>query len=65
MSKIIQARREVGWQNDRDVENEIRNDVYDFFFEELKGRGDVLIDPSVLDSIVDDILAAARKRLAQ
>ena len=65
VSKIIQARRKVGWQNDRDVENAIRNDIDDFFFEELKGRSDVLIDPTVLDLIVDDILAAARKRLAQ
>ena len=64
LSKIVQSRRKVGWQNDRDVENQIRNDVDDFFFEELRGRRDLLIDPSILDAVVDDVLASARKRLA-
>jgi type I restriction enzyme R subunit len=65
MSKIVQLRRKVGWQNDRDVENLIRNDIDDFFFEELRGRRELLIDPTVLDSVVDDVLASARVRLAQ
>lgn len=55
----------MGWQNDRDVENLIRNDIDDFFFEELKGRRGLLIDPAVFDAIVDDILVTARARLAQ
>jgi type I restriction enzyme R subunit len=65
ISKIVQERRKVGWQNDRDVENLIRNDIDDFFFEELRGRRKILIDPSILDAVVDDILASARVRLAQ
>jgi type I restriction enzyme R subunit len=65
VSKIVQNRRKVGWQNNRDVENLIRNDIDDFFFEELRGRRDLLIEPSVLDAIVDDVLDTARKRLAQ
>lgn len=65
MSKIIQRRRKVGWQNDRDVENQIRNDFDDFLFEELRGRRDLVIDPAVLDAVVDDVLASARVRLAQ
>ena len=65
VSKIVQHRRKVGWQNNRDVENLIRNDIDDFFFEELRGRRDLLIEPSVLDAIVDDVLDTARKRLAQ
>ena len=32
------VRRKVGWQNDRDVENIIRNDIDDFFFEELRAK---------------------------
>lgn len=65
ISQIVQKRRKVGWQYDRDVENAIRNDIDDFFFEELRGRRDILIDPAVLDGIVDDVLASARVRLAQ
>ncbi|WP_374306495.1 type I restriction endonuclease subunit R [Dongia sp.] len=65
ISRIVQRRRKVGWQHDRDVENAIRNDIDDFFFEELRGRRDILIDPYVLDGIVDDVLASARVRLAQ
>jgi type I restriction enzyme, R subunit len=65
VSRIVQNRRKVGWQNDRDVENLIRNDIDDFFFEELRGRRDLSIDPAILDAVVDDVLASARVRLAQ
>lgn len=65
VSKIVQSRRKIGWQNDRDVENLIRNDIDDFFFEELRGRRGLLIDPVILDAVVDDVLASARVRLAQ
>lgn len=65
LSRIVQTRRKVGWQNDRDVENLIRNDIDDFFFEDLRGRRGVFIDPAVLDAIVDDVLGSARVRLAQ
>jgi type I restriction enzyme R subunit len=65
VSTIVQKRRKVGWQNDRDVENLIRNDIDDFFFGELRGKRDLLIDPAVLDAVVDDVLVSARVRLAQ
>ncbi|MQW87803.1 type I restriction endonuclease subunit R [Sinorhizobium saheli] len=65
ISRIVHKRRKVGWQHDRDVENGIRNDIDDFFFEELRGHRDILIDPAILDTIVDDILASARVRLSQ
>ena len=65
ISKIVHKRRKVGWQHDRDVENGIRNDIDDFFFEELRGHRGMLIDPAILDTIVDDILASARVRLSQ
>ncbi len=54
----------MGWQNDRDIENLIRNDIDDFFFEELRGRRGLMLDPSVLDGIVDEMLGTARTRLA-
>jgi type I restriction enzyme, R subunit len=65
VSKIVQNHRRIGWQNDRDVENQIRNDIDDFLFEELRGRRKHSIDPGVMDTIVDDVLASARVRLAQ
>lgn len=65
ISQIIQRRRKVGWQHDRDVENSIRNDIDDFFFEKLRGERGLLLDPNVIDGIVDDVLASARVRLAQ
>jgi type I restriction enzyme, R subunit len=64
ISKIVQHRRKVGWQNDRDIENLIRNDIDDFFFEELRAK-QVALDPGIMDAIVDDVLASARVRLAQ
>jgi type I restriction enzyme, R subunit len=64
VSKIVHQRRKVGWQNDRDIENLIRNDIDDFFFEELRAK-QVALDPSIMDAIVDDVLASARVRLAQ
>jgi len=65
VSKIVQNHRKIGWQNDRDIENQIRNDIDDFLFEELRGRRQHPIDPAVMDTIVDDVLASARVRLAQ
>ena len=35
------------------------------FSRSLLGRRELLIDPSVLDAVVDDVLASARVRLAQ
>lgn len=65
LSAIVQKRRKVGWQHDKDIENTIRNDIDDFFFEELRGRRGLFVDPGILDTIVDDTLASARVRLAQ
>ena len=65
LSRIIQGRRKVGWQNDRDVENIIRNDIDDFFFEELRGKRGLFVDPDVLDAVVDDVLGIARARMPQ
>ena len=65
VSKIVQNRRKVGWQHDRDIENLIRNDIDDFLFVELRGKRELALDPSVVDGVVDDVLASARVRLAQ
>jgi type I restriction enzyme R subunit len=65
MSQIVQNHRKIGWQNDRDIENQIRNDIDDFFFEVLRNNRKYSIDPALMDTIVDDVLASARVRLAQ
>ena len=56
--------RVIGWQNDRDAENRIRNDIDDFFFDEVIGRQKLAINPGVLDAIMDDVIASARVRMA-
>ena len=50
------ARCKACWHHDRDVENIIRNDIDDLFFEELLGRREFVIDPAVLNAVVDDVL---------
>ena len=65
VSKIVQNRRKVGWQHDRDIENLIRNDIDDFLFVELRGKRELALDPSVVDGVVDDVLSSARVRDAQ
>jgi type I restriction enzyme R subunit len=64
VTRIVGQHRMVGWQNDRDAENRIRNDIDDFFFDEVIGRRQLAIDPSGLDAIMDDVIASARVRMA-
>lgn len=64
VTRIVAQHRVIGWQNDRDIENRIRNDIDDFFFDEVVGRRKLMIDPSVLDAIMDDVIASARVRMA-
>ena len=55
--------RRVGWQHDRDVQNEMRNAMDDFFFDEVMGKDGVNLDPVVMDGIANEVLAAARVRM--
>ena len=64
VTRIVSQHRVIGWQNDRDAENRIRNDIDDFFFDEVIGRRKLAIDPGVLDAIMDDVIASARVRMA-
>jgi type I restriction enzyme R subunit len=64
VTEIIDRHRTVGWQHDRDAQNRIRNAVDDYFFDNIMRSGGVAIDPVVIDSITDDILASARVRMA-
>lgn len=60
---IVSRHRTVGWQNDRDAQNRIRNDIDDFFFDDVIGRNGVGVEPAIIDAIVDEILASARVRM--
>jgi len=64
LTGIINRYRTVGWQNDRDVQNRMRNDIDDFFFDEIVGARALQVNAAVIDAIVDDILASARVRMA-
>jgi type I restriction enzyme R subunit len=60
---IVSRHRTVGWQNDRDAQNRIRNDIDDYFFDQVMGQRGITVNPALIDAIVDEILAAARVRM--
>lgn len=64
LAEIIERHRKVGWQNDRDAQNRMRNDIDDFFFDEVMGSKGLQLNASTIDSVVDEILASARVRMA-
>jgi type I restriction enzyme R subunit len=53
----------VGWQHDRDIQNDMRNAMDDFFFDVVMGSGGPEIEPAVMDSIINEVLSAARVRM--
>lgn len=63
LTDIIDNLRRVGWQHDRDIQNDMRNTMDDFFFDEVMGPGGIEIDPAVMDSIINEVLSAARVRM--
>jgi type I restriction enzyme R subunit len=63
--EVIQDRAIVGWQNDPEVENEVRNALDDYYFDHLKPSCGPWLTTELMDAIVRDILASARVRLAR
>lgn len=61
LADIIENLRRVGWQHDRDIQNDMRNAMDDFFFDEVMGPAGVEIDAAVMDSIINEVLSAARE----
>lgn len=61
LTELIERQRIVGWQDDRNVENQIRNAIDAFYFDELGAPAS--LPPALLDSIVDEVLATARIRM--
>ncbi|MHB8530148.1 MAG: hypothetical protein ACYC8V_11640, partial [Caulobacteraceae bacterium] len=64
MAAIVETHRTVGWQNDRDLQNRMRNAIDDYFFDDVLASGAADMTPEVIDRITDDVLAAARVRMA-
>jgi type I restriction enzyme R subunit len=63
LADIIESHRRVGWQHDRDIQNDMRNAMDDFFFDVVMGSGGPEIEPAVMDSIINEVLSAARVRM--
>jgi type I restriction enzyme R subunit len=63
LAGIIEKLRRVGWQHDRDIQNDMRNAMDDFFFDEVMGPGGIELDAPVMDSIINEVLSAARVRM--
>ncbi|MBL8550922.1 MAG: type I restriction endonuclease subunit R [Hyphomonadaceae bacterium] len=62
---VIQRHAIVGWQHDPEAENVIRNELDDYFFDELKPTDGDWLSAEIMDAMVSDILASARVRLAR
>ena len=63
LAEIIGRLRRVGWQHDRDVQNDMRNAMDDFFFDDLMDVDGVELEPAVVDGIINGVLSAARVRM--
>lgn len=65
LTEIIEAGRRVGWHHDRDIQNDMRNAMDDYFFDDVMSMTgtDATLEPAVMDAIINDVLAAARVRM--
>ncbi len=62
---IVRRHRKIGWQADIDVQNEIRNAMDDFLYDEVKGKhGIYALDAATMDRVIDNALAIARRQAA-
>jgi type I restriction enzyme R subunit len=63
---IVRSNRRVGWQNDPDVENAIRNAMDDYLYDEIKGqRGLFALDIAAMDQLIDRAVAIARRQMSE
>ncbi|MEG3152206.1 HsdR family type I site-specific deoxyribonuclease [Sphingomonas sp. ZT3P38] len=66
LASIVRAHRRVGWQNDPDVENAIRNAMDDYLYDEIKGRRGLFgLDIETMDALIDRVVAIARRQLSE
>ena len=65
-SSIINRHKRVGWVHDSDIEKLMRQDMDDFLLDEIKGRrGQYGLDFDLIDTMLDQAIARARKLAAQ
>ncbi|CAO1649805.1 hypothetical protein NYA22BAC_00459 [Parasphingorhabdus sp. NYA22] len=63
---IVRSHRKVGWQDDSDVENAIRNAMDDYLYDELKeGQGLYGLSVEIMDEIIDRSLEIAKRQVQQ
>ena len=66
LAGIVRANRRVGWQNDPDIENAIRNEMDDYLYDEIKGRRGLFgLDVDTMDMLIDRTVAIARRQLSE
>ncbi len=66
LSIIVRSYRRVGWQNDPDIENAIRNAMDNYLDDEIKGkRGLFGLDVEIMDVLIDRTIAIARRQLSE
>lgn len=66
LAGIVRAHRRVGWQNDPDIENAIRNSMDDYLYDEIKGRRGMFgLDVETMDDLIDRTVAIARRQLSE
>ena len=63
LAAIARQHERVGWQNDRDVENAIRNDMEDYLHEAEDWLG-VELSFDAIDQVMDRTIDVARRQLA-
>jgi type I restriction enzyme, R subunit len=62
---IVRRHRKIGWQDDIDVQNNIRNAMDAFLYDEIKeARGIFGLDTATMDAVMDSALAIARRQAA-
>jgi type I restriction enzyme, R subunit len=66
LALIIRKHKRVGWQNDPDVENAIRNDIDDYLEAEIKDRRGLFgLGYDTMDALADRTIAIARRQLSE
>jgi type I restriction enzyme R subunit len=61
---IIRQHRKIGWQDDPDTLNEIRNAMDDFLYDEIKNKNGLYgLETTTMDSMIDSALGIGRRQL--
>jgi len=64
MVSIVRALKVVNWTENVDVQNAMRNQMDDYFFDVVRDEQGVAIEPVKLDAIVDAVMRVARARMS-